>query len=121
MNLTDAVTTGGRSRAQAAAQQARVAAGSTKGRVTAFSVSVEASDEGAAGSAGTLVAHLLGGDDGAALAGAELAIGAGWIGLRSHPRPAGGVVYGGPSVPEWLDVTLREMAGAVGLPHPGSS
>ena len=121
VNLTDALTTGGRSRAQAAAQQARVAAGSTKGRVTAFSVSVEASDEGAAGSAGTLVAHLLGGDDGAALAGAELAIGAGWIGLRSHPRPAGGVVYGGPSVPEWLDVTLREMAGAVGLPHPGSS
>ena len=43
MTLTDAATTGGRSRAQAAAQHARVAAGATEGRVTAFTAGLEAS------------------------------------------------------------------------------
>ena len=43
-------------------------------------------------------------------------VGAGWLGLRSHPRPVGSVTYGGPAVPEWLDATLREIVGATGLP-----
>src|SRR5262249_4594230 len=42
VTLTDATTSGGRSRAQASAQLARVAAGSTHGRVTAFAASIEA-------------------------------------------------------------------------------
>jgi hypothetical protein len=59
------------------------------------------------------------GDPGArALAGAELAVGAGWLGLRSHPRPIGSVTYGGPAVPDWLDVTLRELARAARDPSP---
>ncbi|HEV2369184.1 MAG TPA: SDR family NAD(P)-dependent oxidoreductase [Acidimicrobiales bacterium] len=118
--LTDATTSGGRSRAQASAQQARVAAGSTKGRVTAFSVSVETTEREAAEPAGALVSHLLGHEDAAALAGAELAVGAGWLGLRGHPQPAGSVIYGGPAVPAWLDVTLREMAGVAGE-EPGAA
>ncbi len=117
VTLTDAVTAGGRSRAQASAQQARVAKGATGGRVTAFSVSVEASEERAGPPVGALVAHLLGHPEAAALAGAELVAGAGWLGLRSHPRPIGAVTYGGPAVPDWLDATLREVVGAAGGPR----
>ncbi len=111
VTLTDATTAEGRSRAQAAAQHARVALGATEGRVTAFSASIETSEEEAARPAGELVAHLLGHPDAAALAGAELVVGGGWLGLRSHPRPIGSITYGGPAVPEWLDATLREIVG----------
>ncbi|MGA2836233.1 MAG: SDR family NAD(P)-dependent oxidoreductase [Acidimicrobiales bacterium] len=114
VTLTDAVTTGGRSRAQAVAQHARVAAGATEGRVTAFAVGLEAPEEAAARTAGGLVAHLLTHPEAAALAGAELAVGDGWLGLRSHPRPIGAVTFGGPALPDWLDGTLREIAGATG-------
>ena len=109
VTLTDAVTEGGRSRAQAAAQLARVAVGSTEGRVTAFAASIETTEAAAAQPVGDLVAQLLGNPEATALAGAELVIGAGWIGLRSHPRPIGSVTYGGPAVPGWLDATLREI------------
>jgi hypothetical protein len=114
VTLTDAVTSGGRSRAQASAQLARAAKGGTKGRVTAFAASVEASEDRAGQPVGELVAHLLSGPDTAALAGAELVIGGGWLGLRSHPRPIGSVTYGGPAVPDWLDGTLREIVAASG-------
>ena len=117
VTLTDAVTTEGRSRAQASAQQARVALGATKGGVTAFAASIEASDEGASQTAGELVAHLLCHPEAAALAGAELVVGAGWLGLRSHPRPIGSITYGGPDVPDWLDATLREIVGAIDHPR----
>jgi NAD(P)-dependent dehydrogenase (short-subunit alcohol dehydrogenase family) len=112
VTLTDATTAGGRSRAQASAQQARVAAGSTDGRITAYVVGMEAPEAEAAQPAGELVAHLLGDPEAAVLAGAELVLGAGWLGLRSHPRPIGSVTYGGPAVPEWLDATLRQIVGA---------
>jgi NAD(P)-dependent dehydrogenase (short-subunit alcohol dehydrogenase family) len=114
VTLTDARTSGGRSRAQASAQLARVGAATTEGRVTAFAVSLEASEEAASDPAGALVAHLLGHPDATALAGAELVVGGGWLGLRSHPRPIGSITYGGPAVPGWLDATLRQMAGATG-------
>ena len=116
VTLTDAVTEGGRSRAQASAQLARVARGSTEGRVTAFAASVETSELEAAQPAGELVAQLLDNPEATALAGAELVIGAGWIGLRRHPRPIGSVTYGGPAVPDWLDATLREIV--TGHPRP---
>jgi NAD(P)-dependent dehydrogenase (short-subunit alcohol dehydrogenase family) len=109
VTLTDAVTNGGRSRAQASAQLARVAVGSTEGRVTAFAASIETSEMEAAQPVGELVAHLIANPEANALAGAELVIGAGWVGLRSHPRPIGSVTYGGPAVPDWLDATLREI------------
>jgi len=116
VTLTDATTAGGRSRAQVSAQLARVAQGATKGRVTAFAAGIETSEEGAGHVVGELVAHLFSHPEAAALAGAELVIGAGWLGLRSHPRPAGSITYGGPAVPDWLDARLREIAGATGSP-----
>jgi NAD(P)-dependent dehydrogenase (short-subunit alcohol dehydrogenase family) len=111
LTLTDGRTPGGRSRAQASAQLARSASGSTKGKVSAYAVSLEASGEQADTAAAELVAHLLAGADGGDLAGAELVVDSDWLGLRSHPRPIGSVVYGGPSVPGWLDRTLRDIVG----------
>jgi NAD(P)-dependent dehydrogenase (short-subunit alcohol dehydrogenase family) len=112
VTLTDATTTEGRSRAQASAQQARVAVGATEGRVMAFAASIEVPEEAACRAAGELVAHLFSHPEATALAGAELVIDAGWLGLRSHPRPIGSITYGGPAVPDWLDATLREIVGA---------
>jgi hypothetical protein len=116
VTLTDATSAVGRSRAQASVQHARVAAGATEGRVTAFAASIEASEERAGQPAGELVAHLLAHPEAASLAGAELVVGAGWLGLRSHPRPIGSVTYGGPALPEWLDGTLREIVNGTGPP-----
>ncbi len=118
VTLTDATTTGGRSRAQSAVQQARIATAATDGRVTAFAVSVEGTEGQVGDSPGELVAHLVTHPEAAALAGAELVVADGWIGLRSHPRPSGSVTYGGPAVPHWLDATLQEVVGAVGQPNP---
>jgi NAD(P)-dependent dehydrogenase (short-subunit alcohol dehydrogenase family) len=114
VTLTNATTTGGRSRAQASAQLARAAGDATKGRVSAFAVSIEASENEAREPVGALVAHLLSQTEATALAGAELAVGAGWIGLRSHPRPRGSITYGGPTVPDWFDGALRQIAGVTG-------
>lgn len=117
VTLTDATTAGGRSRAQASVQLARAAASSTDGRVTAFAASIEASETAAAKPASELVAHLLGHPDAVALAGAELVIGDGWLGLRGHPRPMGSIVYGGPALPGWLDLALEEIVGVSGPPQ----
>ena len=106
ITLTDATTAGGRSRAQAAAQLSRIAGSSSKGRVAAFSVSLETP---ACAAAGEVVGQLLGNPAAAGLAGAELVVSQDWLGLRSHPRPIGSVTYGGPAVPDWLDSTLREI------------
>jgi hypothetical protein len=116
VTLTDAASAGGRSRAQAAVQHARVAEGATDGLVTAFAVSIEASEDEAGRPSAELVGHLLSQPEATALAGAELAVGAGWLGLRSHPRPIGSVTYGGPALPTWLDGTLREIVGATARP-----
>ena len=116
VTLTDAATAGGRSRAQASVQLARAAGGSTDRGVTAFAASIEASEEDGAQPVSELVAHLLGQPDAPALAGAELAVGPGWLGLRSHPRPIGSITYGGPAVPHWLDATIRQMVDATDLP-----
>lgn len=117
VTLTAATTAGGRSRAQAAAQLARVAAGATEGRVTAFAAGLEAPDADAGPVVGELAGHLLADPEAAPLAGAELVVGSGWLGLRSHPRPIGTVTYGGPEVPEWIDAVFREMVGAGAPPH----
>jgi hypothetical protein len=93
-----------------------VAATATEGRVTAFAAGIEGSEEATAGPTAELVAHLLVHPEAAALAGAELVVGDGWIGLRSHPRPIGSITYGGPTLPEWLDGTLRQIVGAVEPP-----
>lgn len=117
VTLTAATTAGGRSRAQAAAQLARVASGATQGRVTAFAAGIEAPDAHAGPVVGELVGHLLAEPEAAPLAGAELVVGPGWLGLRSHPRPVGTVTYGGPDVPDWIDDAFSEMVGAAATPH----
>jgi len=116
VTLSDARTPSGRSRAQAAAQLARVAAAGTQGRLTALAISVEARGGRASSPAAELTGYLLASpvDDAAALAGAELAEGDGWIGLRSHPRPIGTITYGGPAIPSWLDASLREIVATTG-------
>jgi NAD(P)-dependent dehydrogenase (short-subunit alcohol dehydrogenase family) len=117
VTLTDAATAAGRTRAQASAQLARAAAEGTGGRVTAFAVSLEAGGDHSDQAVGQLVVHLLDRSDATTLAGAELVADAGWIGLRSHPRPIGSVTYGGPALPTWLDATLREIVGATASPQ----
>jgi NAD(P)-dependent dehydrogenase (short-subunit alcohol dehydrogenase family) len=112
--LTDATTPAGRSRAQASAQLARVAAAGTKNRVTALTAGLEALGPALNEAAGELAAHLLAHPDSAPLAGAEMVVSEKWLGLRSHPRPIGTVTYGGPAIPDWLDESLREIVDATG-------
>ena len=109
VTVTDAGTAGGRSRAQAVAQLARAAPRATEGRVAAFAVALDAPEADPA--LGEVVAHLLCSPDAAALAGAELGAGTGWIALQRHPRPAGSIAYGGPALPPWFDAALARVAG----------
>ena len=109
LTLTDAETSGGRSRAQAVAQLARVARSATDDRVAMFAVSSEAPLESADDATGVseLIAHLVSTPEAPALSGAELVAGSGWMGVRSHPRPAGSITLGGTDIPEWFDTVLR--------------
>ncbi len=116
VTMTDGRTPAGRSQTQAAAQLARVAAAGTQGRVSAFSIGLEADPGETARPSAELAGYLLANPDAAALAGAELTVGNGWIGLRSHPRPIGTITYGGPAIPPWLDASLREMVAATRQP-----
>lgn len=102
VTLTDATTTGGRTRAQAYAQLARAGRTATDGVVIPFAVSAEAD-------CAELAAHLACSPEAVGLSGAELVSGPGWFGLRSHPRPTGAISFGGPAVPPWFDGTLAEM------------
>jgi NAD(P)-dependent dehydrogenase (short-subunit alcohol dehydrogenase family) len=121
ITLTDATTPSGLSRGQASVQLARAVAGGTKGRVTAFGVSIEATEAAAGPATAELVFQLLSNPEASGLAGAELAVGAGWIGLRSHPRLIGSVTYGGPAVPAWLDVALRDIVPVDGASSEGKN
>jgi hypothetical protein len=118
VSVVDAASPGGRSRAQAVAQLARASRQATGDRVAAFAVALEAADEEMA--AASLVGHLAAHPGAAALAGAELVVGAGWLGLRSHPRPAGSITFGGPALPPWFAGALAEMAGAHLSPEEGA-
>jgi NAD(P)-dependent dehydrogenase (short-subunit alcohol dehydrogenase family) len=104
VTVTDATTAGGRSRAQASAQLSRAGRSATADMVLPFAISVEAGEIPA-----ELVAHLVCSPIAGDLSGAELVTGAGWFGLRSHPRPVGAITFGGPVVPDWFDTLLAEM------------
>jgi hypothetical protein len=104
VTITEATTTGGRSRAQASAQLARAGRKATADLVLPFAVSAESDDVPA-----ELVAHLVCSPEALALTGAELMTGAGQFGLRSHPRPTGSISFGGPALPQWFDATLQEV------------
>jgi hypothetical protein len=104
ITITDATTTGGRSRAQASAQLARAGRKATGDLVLPFALSAESDVLPA-----EFAAHLVCSPEAADLAGAELVSGTGWFGLRSHPRPIGSISFGGPELPPWFDDTLREV------------
>ena len=104
ITVTEAVTAGGRSRAQASAQLARAGRQATGDMVLPFAISAEAADVPA-----ELVAHLVCSAEAERLTGAELVSHAGWFGLRSHPCPIGSISFGGPTVPAWFDDTLHEV------------
>lgn len=109
--LAGAASPAGRTRAQAAAQHSRSAMAATQDRVSVCAISCECGDEADRRAAVELAAHLLTTEDGVRLSGAELYAGAGRLGLRSHPTPAGTVTYGGPGVPDWIDAAVHELVG----------
>lgn len=109
VTITAATTTGGRSRAQASAQLARAGRKATGDKVLPFAVSAESDSADFNRGPAELAAHLVCHPEAVSLAGAELVSGAGWFGLRSHPRPIGSISFGGPAVPRWFDDTLREV------------
>jgi NAD(P)-dependent dehydrogenase (short-subunit alcohol dehydrogenase family) len=109
VTITDATSAGGRTRAQAAAQLARAGRKATGDLVLPFTVSAESDSAEFNHVPAELAAHLVCSLGAVGLAGAELAAGAGWFGLRSHPRPVGSIGFGGPAVPPWFDDTLREV------------
>ena len=112
VTVVDATTAGGRSRAQAAAQLSRAAHPATADRVDAFAISVESAHASALGQTAEVAAYLVSDAGTGALSGAELVVATDWLGLRSHPRPAGTISFGGPDVPGWLDGALRDMVTA---------
>jgi hypothetical protein len=77
--------------------------------VDAFAIAVEAGSVTTRTAVAELASHLVCSPDAAALSGAELVADDEWIGVRSHPRPAGTVSFGGPAVPAWVDRALRAV------------
>ena len=112
VEVSAATTSGGRSRAQAAAQLARAAHTGTSDRVDVFAISVETDEDAERQTVAHLATHLLEAPDTSSLSGAELVVASGWFGLRSHPAPATSISFGGPAVPEWLDGILRGVVGS---------
>jgi NAD(P)-dependent dehydrogenase (short-subunit alcohol dehydrogenase family) len=110
VSVVDSTTSGGASRAQAAAQHARSALTATGNRVSACTIAVEALDLLTRRATAELAAGLLCSSHGSALSGAELLIGEGWFGLCSHPTAAASLSYGGPALPDWFDTMLRRAA-----------
>jgi NAD(P)-dependent dehydrogenase (short-subunit alcohol dehydrogenase family) len=74
-----------------------------------FSVTVESTRDSDIAATGHVAARLVGADDAAALTGAELVIGPGWLGLRSHPEPAATISFGGPVIPAFVDEALQRV------------
>ena len=107
--VTDATTSGGRSRAQAAAQLSRAAHLVAEVRADAFAIGVETDADSRYPTVGELVGYLVGADDTGDMSGAELVATAEWIGLRSHPHPEASISFGGPELPSWVDGTLRDV------------
>ena len=110
--VVDATTSGGRSRAQAATQLSRAAHLVPDVQMDAFAIGVETDSDSRYPAVGELLGHLVGAEGAGSLSGAELVATADWIGLRSHPRPAGSISFGGPELPSWVDGTLRGIVDA---------
>ncbi len=100
----------GRPAAQAVAQMARSANDiKLPESLEVFSVTVESIGDSDIAVTGHVAARLVGADDAAALTGAELVMGPGWLGLRSHPEPAATISFGGPAIPGLVDEVLQRV------------
>jgi NAD(P)-dependent dehydrogenase (short-subunit alcohol dehydrogenase family) len=100
---------GGEPVAQAVAQLARCVNDSTLATpLDVFSISLESVRSSDVAAATHLAARLAGAADSPPLRGAELVVGKGWLGLRSHPGPAATFSFGGPAVPAFVDEVLRQ-------------
>jgi NAD(P)-dependent dehydrogenase (short-subunit alcohol dehydrogenase family) len=112
VHVTVVASDQGQPSAQAVAQLARSANEVRMPEsLEAFSVTVESTRESDIAAAGHLAARLAGAGDAAALAGAELVVGDGWLGVRSHPEPAATLSFGGPAIPRFIDDALRLVLG----------
>ncbi len=118
VTVTDAATSGGRSRAQAAAQLSRAAHLVTDIQTDAFAIGVETDANSRASTVGELAAYLVSADEASGLSGAELVATGDWIGLRSHPHPEGSISFGGPELPRWVDDALRVIVPATNTRSP---
>ena len=105
--VVDATSSGGKTRAQAAAQLARAAHLVPDVNTDAFAIGVETEADSRYSTVGELVGHLVGADDTRGMSGTELFATGEWIGLRSHPHPEASISFGGPDLPSWVDATLR--------------
>jgi len=111
VSVIPADSSGGRSRAQAAAQLARAAGGATSRRMTAAVVEFR---DGSDGPLADLVGHLCVHPDAVGLDGAHLLAEDGWVGIYRHPRAGSSVVIGEAGVPQWFDPALRLALGEAG-------
>ncbi len=108
VHVTVVASDDGRPTAQAVAQLARSANDlRLPESLQAFSITVESIRDSDIAAAGHLAARLAGAEDAPALAGAELVVGNGWVGVRSHPEPAATLSFGGPAIPPFIDEALR--------------
>lgn len=123
VHIVPATSPGGRSAAQAVTQLARCVddtpaalpadhdgappAGGPA-RLVAFAISGESADPADAVPLAELAARLVAADDALPLAGAELVLRPGWIGLRTHPGPAATLSLAGADLGTWTDDALRD-------------
>jgi hypothetical protein len=106
VHVTPAGRPGAHTVAQAVTQLARcVPEGSG---LAAFSITLEGKDDDRPALA-DLAARLVCAEDASNLVGAELVVGRGWLGLRTHPGPTATVSFGGPAIPAWVDAALEEL------------
>jgi NAD(P)-dependent dehydrogenase (short-subunit alcohol dehydrogenase family) len=108
--VTDATSVAGRTTAQVIAQSARSVSERPVGNgLDVAAVSVESARDADLPALAALVARLAVTEDTLALRGAELVVGEGWVGVRSHPGPIATVSFGSIEIPDWVDGALRSV------------
>ena len=108
---TDATSPAGRTAAQAVAQMARSANDTPADiEIDAMAISAESAVASDTEALAALAARLATTEDTLGLRGAELAVGCGWVGIRSHPAPVATVSFGSTDIPDWVDSALRLAA-----------
>ncbi|WP_157734291.1 MULTISPECIES: SDR family NAD(P)-dependent oxidoreductase [Frankia] len=120
VHVVPALSPGGRSAAQAVTQLARsvndtpiIPTASNPGLLE-FAVSAESPHPADRVGLVELVASLVAAPDTAALAGAELVVRPGWLGLRAHPAPAVTASLAGAELGPWTDDVLRDALAPFG-------